>query len=601
MTNHKTNLKSNVGQRNLSSAAPSNDGTSVNSALAPLIAGFFHSSTEITELLKKQFQIFNQKLSKIEKTLNKFFECDLMKSIKEAIFQMKSKMYDLEKDDHPDPTEIGTMQKKLCQTIDDEKEALLKSQNNDSENQAKIQKLEVAQNILTTNGLDDQVNSFQRDGLKHGANNQMEELEQKLGKMLFERVREMQQSIIEMSKNLASEGHVQLDISKWQIQSLIRDVKANFHKMTSGFEMGCDLQRSIAKLDEAMTLLVDVYGRIESYAEKSDFAELIANIAKSEKNSKFSLMNFIGLDNSDHSIDNEQMNTAIHQLCAMIKTNLLLEQYEIASNAFKQHKFPFANIYMDMLNLPDNLRFADIDGLKHEAIKKIEKMQEGIQNSNILIEKYDKDVVLTNDLIFYTWKSAEFHDDFGKLLSGEQITLNAEIAKGLNQNAVKFKELEIHLNVINQKAQSELNSKLEDFHVVMTMVGGNSYYRCGKRVYRMSVDENIVIEYSIKKNQNSEPTGKNEVYTKIRNGDFFLSPYTMWSIQLVNPKGEPEKFGELDKFKNQIIDLQLRGNGQYVKNSTDFINDFPPDVLDKHYDFDGVVCYTNDKKLINTL
>lgn len=487
------------------------------------------------------------------------------------------------------------------------KKTLLKSQNNDSENQAKIQKLEVAQNILATNGLSDQVNcSIQCEGLKHGANDQMEELEQKLGKMLFERVRDMQQSIIEMSQNLASEGHVQLDISKWQIQSLIRDVKANFHKMTSGFEMGCDLQRTISKLDEAMTLLVDVYGRIESYAEKSDFAELIANIAKSEKNSKFSFMNFMGLNDSDDnddgdgSIDHEQMSTAMVQLCAMIKTNLLLEQYEIASNAFKQHKFPFANIYMDMLNLPDNLRFADIDGLKHEAINKIEKMREGIQNSNILIEKYDK-VVLENDLIFYTWKSAEFHDDFGKLLSGEQITLNAEIAKGLNQNAVKFKELEIHLNVINQKAQSELNSKLEDFHVVMTMVGGNSYYRCGKRVYRMSVDENIVIEYSIKKNQNSEPTGKNEVYKKIRNGDFFLSPYTMWSIQLVNPKGEPEKFGELDKFKNQIIDLQLRGNGQYVKNSTDFINDFPPDVLDKHYDFDGVVCYTNDKKLINTL
>lgn len=595
MTNHKTNLKSNLGQRNLSSAAPLNDGPSVNSSLKPLIAGFFQSSTEITELLKKQFQIFNQKLSKIEKTLNQFFECNLMKTIKEAIFQMKSKMSDLEKDDQPNPTEIGTMQKKLCKTIDDEKKALLKSQNNDSEKEAKIQKLELAQNILATNGFSDQVNcAIQRDKLEHSANDQTEELEQKLGKMLFERVREMQQSIIEMSKNLASEGHVQLDISKWQIQSLIRDVKANFHKMTSGFEMGCDLQRSIAKLDEAMTLLVDVYGRIESYAEQSEFAELMANIAESEKN----LMNFVDLDDSVDSIDHEQMNTAILHLNGMIKTNLLLEQYEIASNAFKQHKFPFANIYMDMLNLPDNLRFDDIDGLKSEAINKIKKMHEGIQNSDILIEKYDKDVVIKNDLIFYTWKSAEFHHDFVKLLRGEQITLNAEIAKGLNQNAVKFKELEIHFNMINQSAQSELNSKLEDFHVVMTMVGGNSYYRCGKRVYRMSVDENIVIEYSIKKNQHSQPIAKNNVYDKIRNGDFFLSPYTMWSIQL---KGEPEKIDGLDKFKNEIVDLQLRGNGQYVENSTDFINDFPSDVLDKHYDFDGVVCYTNDKKLINTL
>lgn len=590
MNNHKASLKSTIGN----SSTGTNDGNNGNSALLPLIVAFFKSSTEIVEQFRKQFQLFNKKLTNIAATLDKFFECNLMKMVKNKISELKIKTKnELEKKTPPDSKIIDEMQKELQRTLNDEKIAL-KHQNmvkKDPYFEEKIQKLEHAQNILA---LDDgmQVETFdkiQNDATKtracselfkttNGEFRTVEEFERNIGKVLIERVSKMEQSIIDMSQRLPSESHVALDMSQWQIQSLIRDVKLHFHKMISTeFEVGHDLQRCIDKLDESMAILIGVYDRIDSYSERTELATYFADIAS------------IQFQNG------VMKNDAICDLSRIIKTNFILEQYEIVLNAFKQHKFPFAHIYMQEFELPERLCINDIDGLKQEVIGKINKMHESIDYSNITIGKYDKDIVFVKQLVFYMWKNEEIRDDIYKLLHGEEIVIKADIAKGLNQNAVKFKDIGIHLKIANERLQNELDSKLENFHVIMNMIG-NTYYRCGKRSYRMSVDENIVIEYSIKKEQNGKPIGKNNVYSKIRKSDFFLSPYTMWSIRLSNGV-----FGDLDKFKNEIIDLQLIGTGQYVKHSSSFTNEFPSHVLDKHYDFDSIISYANENKLIDNL
>lgn len=404
----------------------------------------------------------------------------------------------------------------------------------------------------------------------------MELFEQSHGNALIEIVHQIQQSIIAINRDDSPKSPIVMSMNKWHIQNAIRDCKEHIMKMILDFNVGRDLQNCIDKLNESMVLLIGVYDQIDEYSEKAKLASYIANIASAH---------------SQPTRDSEY-NDVICQLTKMIKTNLILEQYEIAMNAFKQHKFPFAHCYLSKFEMPESLKFDDVDGLKQIAIEKIEALKADLEYTNVSIEKYDEDIVSAEKLKFYTWHHNDIKDDIGKLLQGEEVTLKADIAKGMNENAVKFKKIEIFLKLRTAAAQQRLNEKLESFKVVMTMVG-NSYYRCGKRSYCMAVDDKIVIKYSIKKNDKGEPDVVNEVYNKIRDGYFFLSPYTMWTIKLVGD------FTELNEFKNEIIDLQLQGSGQYVKHSSNIENEFVPHVLDKYYDFSGIISFVNDKILIN--
>lgn len=45
----------------------------------------------------------------------------------------------------------------------------------------------------------------------------------------------------------------------------------------------------------------------------------------------------------------------------IIKSNLVMEQYELAMLALKQHKFPFAEQYLRQFELPSNASATEID------------------------------------------------------------------------------------------------------------------------------------------------------------------------------------------------------------------------------------------------
>lgn len=595
MKNKKVSMHSN--QANPIKPQDINNKIQNNPAITPSIVGFLKSSCEMTELVKRQFKIFNQKLANIEKSLNKFFENDIMKLIKEKICEHKSKIANEQEKQAPDPTVVGNLQNELKATIHKEKLALecKENQQKDPMYKEKIRKLENAEQLLVLGN--DMKTEFYEDeamvracavALNTGSTDQLrmlEVLEQNLGKILIKKFHDIEQSITTLHQDLPSKSHIELDISNWQIQGLLKDARTYFHTMTSGFEAGHELQHCIAKLNESMTTLIGIYDRIDSYIEKQDLANYIANISSSTLKQGFS--NIIKIVTNDENTDD-----TIQKLKKMIKTNIIMEEYEVALNAFNQYKFPFAPVYMKTFELPQNLQIDDFDGLKQKAMAKIDHMKEVIEFSNALIQKYDQDIINVNPLTFYIWKYEDNKDDISKLLSGEEIIMKADIAKGLNQNAVKFKEIGIHLKLASELVQRKFNATLELFNVVMTMVG-SCYYRCGKRSYSMSVDDNIVIEFSMKKDKKRKSTGTNDVYRKILAGEFFLSPYTMWSIKLCGGN-----FKVLDEFKSEAIDIHLIGNGQYLKNSSSITNEIPYNILDKHYNFDSVIMFSNENTLI---
>lgn len=80
---------------------------------------------------------------------------------------------------------------------------------------------------------------------------------------------------------------------------------------------------------------------------------------------------------------------------------------------------------------------------------------------------------------------------------------------------------------------------------------GNNYYRCGEKNYYFSMNQNIEIYYSFK-NKNGTPNESNDTRDKIKRHPAFLSPYTLWSIQL-----EKGNFTKLAKYSDDVINLEL--------------------------------------------
>lgn len=365
---------------------------------------------------------------------------------------------------------------------------------------------------------------------------------------------------------------VELDIKKWEIKNRLGDVKYMFGQMTAVSGTHDDFQHYFEKVQATMDILIDVYDRIESISEHVDFVDFIAKIASNGQ----------GI-----TTDPQLMNT-INRMDEIIQTNLVLEMHEFVIHAFKQHYFPFAPLFLDKFNLPPQLQFNDTEALKENAIKQIRDLNSGVIISESTLGskdinlfdniKFDSNASVSLLPPFYVWKNSDFRIDIQKLLRGEEILINADVGLGVNKNAIKFNRIGINLKSPNETIQAELSAVLQDFDLTMAMVG-NNYYRCDKRVYHLPTDGNIIIEQSMKQDSNGEPIKQNNVYRKLSESNYFLSPYVLWSMKLESERNN----GALSKFENETIDIELVGRGQYLKNTEAVSRDVCNNQLDKYY------------------
>lgn len=409
----------------------------------------------------------------------------------------------------------------------------------------------------------------------------------------------VQASIISITHGLGNKTQVELDVSVWQVQSMLGDLKVVFHKMSEETEIQNDLKREVEKLEETFGALVKVYDRIQSYSDQSKFAGYLADIQLP----------------SSLDIADPKLRHSVLQLKKMLQTNVVMDQYEVAIHSFKQHQFPFAHIHLAAFDLPTGLQVNDTQTLVRRAVDEIDYLQEQLMFIDASIGKFDRETFGDIDfssgnnsiaMPFFIFKSRDFKSEIKRLLDGEEILIKADIVKGIRQNAVKFNEIEIQFKMSDEKVQLQLNTELQNFVVRMTMVG-NNYYRCGDKFYYLSIDDNAVIEYSFRKDQNShKPSKFNDVYRKLSEKSYFLSPYTMWKIKLIKLFGDfpqtnvnetiiQNEFDRLKKFKSEAINLELRGHGQYFRNDGVFSTEVCNDEIKKYYNYDNTT--TNFKSI----
>lgn len=412
--------------------------------------------------------------------------------------------------------------------------------------------------------------------------------EQQVYESFIPMLNEAKDDLKELEKNLGGKSHVALDVQKWKVQSKLRGLKDDLVSFTKGFSTEETVLSCVEKLNEAIMTLIDIYDRIQGYEDQEKLVTYIGALhsAAFEK----------------IQVEDTELKRLLTHLHVTIKSNIVLSQYLNAVNNFKQTVFPFASSYMDVYALPKSLVLNDsIKDLVNTATYQLESLSNKIKELNASSITKDDAIIYTgyfngdNAALnpFFVWKQEEHKKDISNLLSGKKVYLRADVTQSFTLNAVKFSQIAIEFRVRNatdSQLQDELKSVLNRFHIIMTHMG-NSYYRCNHKFYVVN-SASQTISYSYEKTGN-EPTTKNAVYEKLKNGNIVLSPYSMWSIQLM--KGDIKL---LEKYRN-LIDIELSGFGQYVNHNATICNT----NLEKYYRLDVSLSELNnvdDELLLET-
>ncbi|CAG8710498.1 12177_t:CDS:2, partial [Racocetra fulgida] len=382
--------------------------------------------------------------------------------------------------------------------------------------------------------------------------NKLKQYEENINKAIIPMLQRMQDNINNIENEIDQKSHVFLDLTKWQVQSSLKDIKYEIRQISKGFEIQDDVIHYMEKLDEGITTLINIYDRIQDYYDQAKLANYIAHI---------------------HSpitteIENEELNMVINELKRKIRTNIILGHFKKATSAFKQWIFPFAKTYSGVLHSLSDDNDENIDNIGQRIKELHSKVQERNINTNdddISLMHTDFNSENKTSRPFFVWENNKYSQQISQLLNGETVTIKADIMKGdPNKTAIKFNEIGIKFKSVDETIQDDIDRELEYFDVEMVHLG-NSYYRYGNKYY-MIINDKQVIEYSFEKTKDdrSNPLRRNNVYDKIKKGELMLSPYTMWKIKL-EPHGSD--FSKLKEYEKKV-NLELVGHGKFIKGRT---------------------------------
>ncbi|XP_069673870.1 uncharacterized protein [Periplaneta americana] len=509
---------------------------------------------ERVKALKQQLDTLSKNVSRNSKELN---------DLKTPIAALKERLNEVNAADEDDPDQITNIEQDLKRELENKVKKVNKNAGN------AIEVLENALKALTVAEVC--VDVYQRcnndqsklncisNSIKQTQSkiDQLKSYENQIHKFVSPIMKDVQSYVKDVQNSLPAMSKMYLRIKRREVQTTLKDMKLKMCDFTEGFKTQEKFACCFDKIDDTISTLIGLYDQIESYSEHKQFIDYIAD------------MNSERLSSTE--IESEELRDALSKVDKLITFNILLSEYERFVAAFKQWVFPFAEYYLRDLSLPTTLVPSDdLDNQAGNIQNQLEFLKRKLKeyNSSIITgiddsihhEEFNSDQEVTEP--FFVWRNEKYKESISKLLSGEAVTLKADILNGVKKSSLKFRSIEINLKCPTVKSQEELNSILKHFRVILKH-HGNSYYQCGGKFYVIR-SESQTVQYSFARKQNGEPVSQISVYKKIKNGDFMLSPYAMWTIQLARYKGEG--FKELGKYKD-CVDLELIGEGRYVKST----------------------------------
>ncbi|XP_065208849.1 uncharacterized protein LOC135837485 [Planococcus citri] len=398
------------------------------------------------------------------------------------------------------------------------------------------------------------------------------------------RISNNQETLSETLQNSYNKSHAVLDYDTWKMQGFLK----KFHvEMKTIVEISTDpsikntLMRCIDELSGEMMVAFQIFDRIQDYKDRVKFAKYVADLNS-------------GLIMTDYG----EFKQDIDDLELTIKSNLVLQEYEKALDTFKQYIFPFSNKYLNQFDISSFLRPTNLTDVISKAAKEVSVLRDMLtkkhtsvtSENDLVFQDLRYDITNIDQKPFFTWKNETYKEEIRKLLQGQEITLKADITRGIIQNAVKFKEIGIRFKLANRTMQNHLDQEAANFLVKLTH-SGDSHYRCNQE-YFIFKHNAITMQHSVNMGNNSHYHHMDRNSKLIQANEPLFSPYATWKIQLdKRSQGEEEQstnssiFDVFRQFFNQTIDLVLEGYGGHVSYPAEVCND----DLEKYYTLDEII------------
>lgn len=360
---------------------------------------------------------------------------------------------------------------------------------------------------------------------------------------------------IKVQKQLKDKSTISLDFSRLEMKRTFENIKRTMKKVTEEFEAAEGFIQIVRQMEEAIDTSVTIYSRIQDYQDRIQLVGYMANLAAPQ----------IGSQNAD-----------IEKLKLKAKRNIVLEQYFKAVKAVRQWAFPFGTIF-----LGDQVKLEEFEErVTKKEVNEVDFMKQvsaQLKSLSSKVEEYAHEIQQRIDKAlwegrfypergitsFYKWNNPK---QIESLFKGQSTHFHADLSKApSDKTSIKFNHVEIQFKSNDDALQKELDKALNVFRVEMRH-SGHSYYVHNRKLYHFSNEGEFSIGYSYGKDKKGSPNQANEVYKKMKSGNFLLSPYTEWIITLVPSEKNSTLF---ERFKEHIpkIEIHLVGKGQYVDES----------------------------------
>lgn len=364
----------------------------------------------------------------------------------------------------------------------------------------------------------------------------------------------------------------QLGMAKLDIQGRLRSIKLALEGLGAKIQSRI-FQGSLNKIQDLITMMIDMYDSIEEYGDTRNLANYMATLHSASLGSVAVTSN------------NSEVTHLVTTLEKSVQENTLNRQVQQAFHAFKMWVFPFAKLYLaEFWSNPGVQVFQEVGNRSVESttemhLRQIDQLQDRLERYKAMtVNSHDTHVIHTNftsahksSRPFYVWRWDRWSSKIMNLLAGKQVHLKADVRHGHQggRNAVKFKQIEINFKLKDPSDQLLLNEELEHFSVSLTH-GGLNYFKFRDEYFVITSSSgnsrNHTIMYHFERDQRTGGRlGTNLLYEKFKKGDFLLSPYTLWTVQI--SKAFPSQrvtFEKLRKFGEKGVDVELVGTGIYI-------------------------------------
>lgn len=375
-----------------------------------------------------------------------------------------------------------------------------------------------------------------------------------------------------LANNLSGNSLASLDFKKWQINKNLHGIKRSLNDLFKSFPSRSELMNTFFLIENVMSTLVDIYIRIENYAEQIKLANYIADITQTH---------FIADIPANYQLQVAELEKTILQ-------NVIREQYRQAVKAFSVWSFPFFTEYKKLMKL-DHVQMRPEPDVSNTSmsfyVDNLNQMLTEVNEFDVKIrahvENHIQNAAFDQNSPFFEWSSSKNPFEIKRLLEGKKTTFMADV-NAAPFDAIKFRKVYLTIQIVNNvtvnKKVNELLAKLD----VELVHSGESFYKFKKRTYLIGSalvsKEKLTLRYRYEcKDSSSECANSNESFRKLTSSRPLLSPYTIWEIALVEPSSTHDantlkQINQLlvENSNNELI-VSLIGHGQYV--SKNYVTD----------------------------